>query len=436
MIRLIRSRLSGGLVDAGMASIATFVTGLYVILAWAETPEFIGVYAIFFAAFGMATTVTTQLIFIPAEKVILDLPAGTRRRLAPQISWRLLPVAVACAAVVLIVPSVMVLATGEYDQLVLPLALTSFVVFVVSPIQDHLRRLLHLDRSAWQAARVSVVQAIGSVLAVTALHFTIGDPAWIAFGGLALANVVSTVYGFVGARHATRQVAVDQEVASRFFDAITVRALTRMGWWLGTAGALSTGANLLVAGLISAVAGEAALGYAEAARTLAQPIVVVSMGLRSVYGPDSMRTARLYDRQGAAKVSKTFMVVLWPLTVLYALVVGWDWAVSPLPELVPAAYVIPGLVAVSVVANGFNGASFPLRLELVGADRERPLFMMDTLSNVAMVVVSVAFAWLGAGSLALAAMARPAGMAALGLARWISYRAAMIPHYREKAASA
>ncbi|MGF1666465.1 MAG: hypothetical protein ACFCVC_09365 [Acidimicrobiia bacterium] len=435
MIRLIRSRLSGGLVDAGMASIATFVTGLYVILEWADTPEFIGVYAIFFAAFGMATTVTTQLVFIPAEKVILDLPAGIRRRLAPAISWRLLPVALACAALVVVVPSVMVLATGEYDQLVLPLALTAFVVFVVSPIQDHLRRLFHLDQSAWQAARVSIVQAVGSVLAVAVLHFTIDDPAWIAFGGLAVANIASTVYGLIGARHSTRRVAVDEEVASRFFDDIAVRVLTRMGWWLGTAGALSTGANLLVAGLISAVAGEAALGYAEAARTLAQPIVVVSMGLRSVYGPDSMRTARLRDREGAARVSKTFMVVLWPMTVLYAAIVGWDWAISPLPDLVPAAYFIPGLIAVSVVANGFNGASFPLRLELVGADRERALFMMDTLSNVVMVVVSVVFAWLGAGSLALAAMARPAGMAALGLARWVSYRAAMVPHYREKAAS-
>ncbi len=237
---------------------------------------------------------------------------------------------------VVVVPTLMVLATGEYGQLVLPLALTSFVVFVVSPIQDHLRRLFHLDQAAWQAARVSTAQAVTSVVAVAVLHIVLGDPAWTAFGGLAVANVLSTAYTLIGARRATRTVAVDEQVAARFLDAISVRLLTRMGWWLGTAGALSTGANLLVVGLISAVAGEAALGHAEAARTLAQPIVVVSMGLRSVYGP--------------------------------------------------------------------------------------------------MVVVSLAFAWLGVGSPAVAAMARPAGMAALGLARWLSCRAAMVPHYKQKPA--
>lgn len=430
MIRLIRSRLSGGLVDAGMASIATFATGLYIIREWAETPEFIGIYAIFFAAFGMATTVATQLVFIPAEKEILDLASGVRRRLAAAISARLLLISTVCAAVVVVVPTLMVIGIGGYGELVLPLASTCFVVFVVSPIQDHLRRLLHLDRAAWQAAQVSTVQAVVALASVVVMHVLGVDPAWIAFGGLAVANVASIAYGLLVARRATRAVEVDPDAAARFFASITVRRLTRMGWWLGTAGALSTGANLLVSGMVSAIAGEASLGYAEAARTLAQPIVVVSMALRSVYGPDSMRTARERDRAGAARVSNTFMIVLWPLTVVYALVIGFEWPLSPVPELVPTAYVIPWLIVVSVVANGFNGASFPLRLELVGADRERALFVTDTLSNVAMVVVSVGFAVVGVGSLAMAAMARPAGMVALGLARWLSYRWAMVSHYR------
>jgi O-antigen/teichoic acid export membrane protein len=330
----------------------------------------------------------------------------------------------------------MVLASGEYDELVLPLALTALVVFIVSPVQDHVRRVLHLDRSAWQAATVSIVQAVVALVAVAALHLTLGDPAWVAFGGLAIANVVSTVWGLAAARRSTRHDVGDPEVTAAFFRSISITQLFRMGRWLGTAGALSTGANLLVAGVVSALAGEAALGYAEAARTLAQPIVVVSMALRSVYGPDSMRTARSRDKAGAAKVANTFMLVLWPLTVVYALAVGWDWSFSPLGDLVPTAYVVAGLVVVSVIGNGFNGASFPLRLELVGADRERALFVTDTLSNVMMVVVSVLFAYLGAESLALAAMARPAGMVALGLCRWLSFRFAMVSHYRQPAVAA
>jgi hypothetical protein len=142
-----------------------------------------------------------------------------------------------------------------------------------------------------------------------------------------------------------------------------------------------------------------------------------------------MERAKARDRAGAVRISNLFMLVLWPLTLLYICLFGFAWSLNPFAALAPAAYVVGGLVAVSVVANGLNGAAFPLRLELVGADRERALFSTDTLANVLMLGASTLMAVIGADVLMVAAMARPVGMAVLGLSRWVLYRMAVWSHY-------
>lgn len=271
------------------------------------------------------------------------------------------------------------------------------------------------------------MQTVAAGIGVVVLDRLTGDPAWTAFGALAVANVASLTVGLI---LAVRSATAPSPAEGPFVDAIAVRNLARSGAWLGSAGVFSTAVNLFVSWLVTAVAGEAALGFAEAARTLAQPIVVVSMGLRSVYGPDSMEAAKQRDERRAASVSNRFLLVLWPLTLVFAAVVGWNWQGNPLADLVPAAYTVSGLIIISVLANALNGASFPLRLELVGADRERALFWTDGIANVAMVVTALVFAVAGSGSLFWAGAARPAGMAAMGLGRWLLFRRAMRPWYR------
>lgn len=414
--------------DAGLASLASFVTGLYVVRIWAQEPDKIGVYGLFFAAMGIATTVTTQWVCVPAEKAALDLPGLTRRRLAPAIALKLSPVAL-LGGLAVAAPALWVLAGGRYDQLVGPLTVTAFVAFVVSPLQDHVRRLLHMDAASWMAALVSAVQLGAACVALLWLHLLVGDPAWAAFGALALANIASLGAGLVLARVTGRPA--DDGATAAFMAAVRFSVLSRSGRWLGTAGLLSTATNLLVSAIVAAVAGEAALGYSEAARTIAQPVVVVSMGLRAIFGPGSMEHAKARDRAGAVRISNLFMLVLWPLTLLFIGLFGFAWSLNPFVALAPAAYVVSGLVAVSVVANGLNGAAFPLRLELVGADRERALFSTDALSNLLMLGASTLMAVIGADVLMVAAMARPAGMAVLGLARWILYRMAVWSHYTD-----
>lgn len=415
-----------GLGDAGLASFATFVSGLYVVRVWADAPENIGVYALFFAAMGMATTLSTQLVFIPAEKHMLDLSPGVRRRLLPRTLVRTLPVAV-LAGLPVLAPTLWVMSRGGHDQLLVPLATAAFVVYIVSPMQDHARRVLHMDGASWLAAAVSAVQVVAAAAALAAIHFWVVNPAWAAFGALAIANSSSLTFAVVVAF--TRGRDPDASEARDYLVTVRISNLFRAGRWLSTAGVISTAVNFAVSAAVVALVGEAALGYAEAARTIAQPIVVVSMGLRAVFGPSSMQGAKLRDRAMANRVSNLFMAVLWPITATYVLLFGIAWDYNFLVGLAPAAYVVSGLVSLTALANCLNGATFPLRLELVGADRESTLFTTDVIANLLMLTASVLMAMAGTQFLVLAAMARPFGMAVLGLSRWVLYRVAVASHY-------
>lgn len=401
----LRRAVPAGLVDAGAASVATLAVGVYAArtLSAAE----LGVYAVFFTAFTLSAVVPTQLVWLPVEVLVLDRPpderlAVVRRSLllgmAPAVALALLT----SAAAVLVLPG------GVSRTIVFALAASSAASSVVSPMQDHVRRMLHIASRSGAAAGVSIAQVVGAVVGIMVFSRLGVSRGWVPFGALAVANVCSMTTGLVlAARHA-RPAVSDAPV-------LEGRSLTRSGRWLLVVGLAPTVAGFAAAALVTRLAGAEMLGRAEAARIVAQPLLVVSAGLSAVLGPRSMEAAVRRDRAQAGHLARVYVLALGLCGLAYGAITGVDWSWSPLGDAIPVAYVQTGLVALTVGANVVNGLVFPYRSELIGGRRNRALAGVEVYGNA----LRVAFA--GAAS-TLRANAIPLGFFVLGAARWHGYR--------------
>lgn len=401
--------LSAGLVDAGSASLATFAVSLYA--ARALEPATLGAYGLFFPAFVLVGMVPTQLLFLPAEIACLSFE-GSDRFAVLRRSFRVGgPVAVAAGvclgAVVWFVPP-------EVDRsAVAALALTAAAASVVHPMQDHLRRLLHFGRSSWNAAATSGVQLATTGLALALLHATVSE-AWVPFGALALANGVSLLVGWLRASPPPRPRT----------EALALAPMLRNGRWLLVAGLAPGASQFAVAALIAWLAGAAALGHAEAARVVAQPVFVLGMGLQSVLGPRLMEAAADRNVKPARQTSRTFVLVLLAAGGVYLLLAGPVWPVNPMRWLVPTAYAVPWLVAATIAAHAAFAVSLPFEAQLKGGRRERSLALRE-LATSALKLAG------GATAAATGAFARPLGIGAWGAGRLVTLRAAAQAHYAD-----
>ena len=84
------------------------------------------------------------------------------------------------------------------------------------------------------------------------------------------------------------------------------------------------------------------------------------------------------------------------VAVPYFLLVAVPWVLNPFIRIVPRAYEIPGLVAVTIVvvaASAFNRA---LRLQLLGARRQRIVAMVTVLAGFSELAVVIAASAIGA----------------------------------------
>jgi len=421
--------IPAGLVDSGLSSLATFAVGLYAATVWRDDPGTLGIYALFLAAFQMAASIPTQAHFIPAEKAALLLEGRPRLVLMPRIVLLGLPSSVAAGLVVSAAAIVgIVRGLPLSDQL--PFVVTATAATVLFPIQHHTRRLLHLASVSWAAATVSALQFLGAIGGLGFLRLVDAPTRWIPIGALAIANGVSLLGGLaLGTWHRRHHRGLSTPELERARGSLTYQRLFESGKWLVSTGIMSTGNNFVVAGVITVLAGPAPLGLAEAARIVAQPILVLATGLSAVLAPPSMEAGLQRNRHDARRVARVFHGVTAGLGLLYLAVAAVDWPLNPLARLVPAAYDVSWLVAVSIVANGLNGAAFPGRFELIGGDRERDLFGAEVIANVAQLAVAAAMASIGADGGSVAAHARPAGFLVLGATRLLAYRPPLDRHY-------
>ena len=184
--------LPAGFADAAFSSLATFIVGVLAVRTLDETS--LGVYALFFTVFMVVSIVPAQLVLTPSRVAAVRLPLPERLSLVPRSLLLAIAPGLGTAVLIAAVAAILAPAEGSSD-VVTALALTSGATAVVSAGQDHVRQMLHIAGHSWRAAAVSAVQA--ATVAVTIGMLTLLDvaAAWIPFGALLAANVVSISAG-------------------------------------------------------------------------------------------------------------------------------------------------------------------------------------------------------------------------------------------------
>lgn len=411
----IRRRLPAGIVDSGFASLATFIIGLTAVNLFDDVDR--GIYAVFFTAFLSGSLLASEFVFTPAEVVTVERPVGERLAAVPRtLAIGLGPCVLGASASLIAV----LITVGYADpEVVTVLAFTSALTAVISPMQDHVRKMLHIAAESWAASVVSIVQfvAAGSLLLVAVASDV--APEWIPFGVLALANTLSFSVGlFLVRRLATE----------RMGRTIRIGEIAGRGVWFVANAAAPALSGFAVAAIITWLAGPEELGYAESARVVAQPVYVLATGLRAVLHPRSIRSALDGDRSTARRTNAIFLSVTLIASAGYLVLVGWDWALNPMAVIVPSAYVLGGLVALTIVANAANAAWFMGASELAGAHRERSLAGIAWTSSAVSTTVALSASVTGA-------FARPLGsLASAGVRQFLQVRS-LDSHYGRGAAA-
>jgi O-antigen/teichoic acid export membrane protein len=408
-----RRAVPAGMLDAGLAALATFSVTSYATRFL--SPADLGTYALFLIAFLMAAVASTQLLFSPAEIASLRYEGARRLRLLEQsLPLGFVPVLGAAIAAVL---AAVLASAGAPGDVVAALALTSGACALVSPMQDHVRRVLHAAGYSWRAAMMSAT-LLGTVLVCLLLLHRLGiRPIWVPIGALFLANVISLAFGLllVGRRR-------DLEALER----LRFGQLVRLGRWLMLVGLTPTAAAFLAAVLVTHLASATTLGYVQAVQVLSQPVNVLMVGLSAVLGPRLMQAGA--ERRGdlARRVSRPFRLLLVAVAVPYLLAVGFPWPLNPLPNLLPSAYVVAGLLPVMIIGQTFQSMVQPSRAELTGAGQGRTLLRLELASSAFLCVGSATAGMTGPFAMPVGAIAQ-GGLYLLGRVRRRLYVEAPIP---------
>lgn len=388
---------SGGVTDAALASLATFAVGLAA--ARLLDPTDLGVYAIYFTAFLTGMQIPLAGIFAPAEVVSVSHPVGQRVRVLRQ-SLRAGRSATLASAVTMLAATAASWSITS-PETTLAFTATGIVAAYLSPIQDHVRRVLIKDDVPWSAALISLVQVVTIIVAIAGMSLAPINGAWVPFGSLAAANLVSLAFAVVLMRLSHLEPLPQP---------MTLRSLSASGRYLLASQVVPTAAAFLAATIISRLAGAAELGYAEAARIASQPVLVAALGIQAVFEPRLMEAAGRRKLASARRNLRTFYGLLAVLGVLYLLVGGWSWSLNPMAYLMEDAYVVPGLVAVYVLANLANGMTYAGWAELAGGGHENPLARASSTASAAWLVAAATAGVTGA-------FARPIGLLLQSLAR-------------------
>jgi O-antigen/teichoic acid export membrane protein len=230
---------------------------------------------------------------------------------------------------------------------------------------------------------VSLVQLLvvlgGAALVLSGVVRT--RDSWMPLGVLAAANAASLVVGmlWVAPDDSTREARLEGDGAS----------LLRSGGWLLVMGMLPHGAAVLAGLFLAQVRGPGALGYLEAARIVAQPILVFATGLNAVLGPRSMHAARAADAAPARRLSRRFVGAVLIVGIAYAGMFGAPHAWNLFTHLTPKAFEIPWVVMLMIVAHIALSLSLPERSELLGAERSRSLASIEAVASLATVLCAL-----------------------------------------------
>jgi hypothetical protein len=241
--------------------------------------------------------------------------------------------------------------------------------------------MLHIGGLSWAAAMVSGVQLLTAAATIAVLTIAEVSPAWQPFGALAAANLVSGLVGMaIWQRHA----------ASLEQQPLDLGALVRSGKWLLLAGMVPHFSGLGAAWLVAYLASAQALGYAEAARILARPIAVLSVGLKSVFGPELMRAGANRDLVSARRLTGYYTMAIVACGTVYLFAAGFNAVWNPFSTLMPTAYFVWGLVAATIAVHIIDRvAGAGATLQLMGAGRARGLAVVETVGSIGQVLAGL-----------------------------------------------
>jgi O-antigen/teichoic acid export membrane protein len=368
----LRRSLPAGLLDSGFSSLSSFLMGL--VATHYLMPNQLGEYAVFYAAYSLASVVPATLIFTPIEVNALELPRDQRL----SIVRKSVPMGALTGLIsgVIVVAAVIPLAAKVGITIRLEFGVTVVVLSCLSPVQDHLRRMCHQGGRSWIAARVSIIQMV-TVAALIVVARVTGLPLPIVpFGALAVGNLVSGVAGLM-----TSRPEPDERRVS-----VGLLNVIRGGGWLTFGTVFGFTAGLAAITILTDRTGAVAAGRAEAARVLSQPVTVIAIGVLAVFGPEMMSAAQ---RGLGARVNKMvfgFLAVVAAATVVWLVAVGIPWPWSPIRHTFSTAYVLRGLVAWTIVQQSLAYASLGYRAILIGNGRGNYVGKLDIFANVLAVV--------------------------------------------------
>lgn len=388
--------LGAGQLDAGLASIAGFFAAALAVRYL--TPSQLGVYSLLFLAFGVASQLPTQLIFSPAEVLIAHMPLSDR---LGSMRWSLTRGGlVAAASSVTVAAGALPLASEVDLTTVSPLIVSAVAFTLISPIQDHMRRVFHASERSGQAALISATNLV--MTGITAAILLQVDHLWVPFGSMTIGNIVSCGAALLLLK------------GSRQSPAPSTKELVSIGRYLLVVGLGQAGGRYVAGTLVGTIAGSAALGFVEAARLVARPLEVSAQGIVAALGPRLMVASARRDRQAIRGLNRSFVAAALGVGVTYTVLVATPIGWSIPTALFPTAYEISGLVLVTLIAHQIITLTRPLQARLMGLRREVSLARQELVAQAGRLISATTAIWIGA-------FAIPAGDFVAGGFKLVSY---------------
>lgn len=383
--RLAWSWLGAGQIDSGFAALGGFIAGVTAVRTF-EAPV-LGVYALLFAGFALASQLATQILLSPSEILAARYPPDDRAGLLRWSIPRGAAVATLGGGFVLVLglPFRSAIDPHSYGLLVATCALFT----VVSPIQDHVRRVAHLAGRSWVAAVVSATFMVGTLLGVMTLP--LWDGAAAPYGAMAIGNFVSLLVGLRLLRSAQSGV-VSTPTNRQLFD---------VGRWLLLTGGVIAAGRYLVSNLVASIAGAGVLGIVESARVASRPADVVATGLIQPIGPRLMAAAAANHHRERRRLRRLYFISLALAAFFFLTLTGWPHNLNPVYLLIPNAYETGSLLIVVMVAIVLTNLAAPYMYELLGKRKERSIGLTELAVQGVQVALALSAFWVGAYSIPL-----------------------------------
>ena len=397
-----RTAVAGGLLDSGFAALAAFASSIYASRVFEI--GLLGYYSVFLTAFVASSNIPGRLLFFPYEIAAAGRPDHRRLAYVKTGLIRATPLAVVSAAGFSLVAGLITQEAGF--PVVLGLGGSMAIAASLSPLQDFVRRMLHLGHRSGKAVLVSALQLAGVLVFLFVFDAMGIDQVWIPYLALAGANAASLLLGVFLVGSVNQGIA---EEPPRF------KAMARSAWWLLYISLPGPALGLVVNAIVLNLADAVALGFAEAARQVARPLLVVTTGLGMSLRPRSFAAAQRKQRSAARRLEWIFIATTLAAGLVYTTLVSLDWPGNVMSLLIPKAFETDGLVVAVCLANIALGVAFPSGYELVGAGRERYAALVESLAQVPRTAVAGFASLLGAFTIAASEMV-------LGVSRFVGYR--------------